>query len=245
MAPSHSLPKLPQAPSREDISATNSQDPWEAKSILRVLENRTYVGHMGDVPEGHDAIVSTDFFERAQRQIRQRRTRAPTPRKRTPRDPYLLRRRVRCLRCKRLMTTSANRALPDQASGRKRPAASPQRYYRCRGGPDSCQGTQVPAEELEKRALEWLRAPMGDLSDEAATVLRAYAPVWKVLFPESIAEATAYLVSEVRWDGTRDRFTVMLDDSAITEAHRELIRGDLERAAAKIYVQRRRKGRKR
>jgi hypothetical protein len=125
------------------------------------------------------------------------------------------------------MTTSSSRALPEAPMGPKPSrVAPPPRYYRCRG-PTSCRGTQVAAEDIEQRVLAWLRKPTGDISP---TVLTSYAPIWKVLFPETVRSLVAQLVWEVRWDGPENEFTVVLDETAIAEAHASIKRREEERA---------------
>jgi hypothetical protein len=78
--------------------------------------------------------------------------------------------------------------------------------------------------------LAWLRKPAGDVSPEAYLVLTHYAPIWEVLFPQVVHGLVAQLVWEVQWDGQKDRFTVMLDDTAIAEEHANIRRRDEERA---------------
>jgi len=53
-------------------------------------------------------------------------------------------------------------------------------------------------------------------------------PIWEVLFPQVVHRLVAQLVWEVQWDGRKDRFTVMLDETAIAEEHAKLKRRDEE-----------------
>lgn len=133
------------------------------------------------------------------------------------------------------MTTSSNRALPEAPVGPKpRKLAVPPRYYRCRGQ-RACRGSQVAAEGIEQRVLAWLRKPTGkstgDISAEAHFVLTHYAPIWEVLFPQVVHGLVAQLVWEVQWDGSKDRFTVMLDETAVAEERAKIKRSEEERAA--------------
>jgi len=76
----------------------------------------------------------------------------------------------------------------------------------------TCSRSQVAAEDVEQRVLAWLRKPTGKISPEAQTVLTSYAPIWAVLFPETVRRAVAQLVWEVRRDGPMNEFMVVLDD---------------------------------
>ncbi len=73
---------------------------------------------------------------------------------------------------------------------------------------------------------------MGAVADahEAQTVLTSYAPIWEVLFPETVRRSVAQLVWEVRWDGLKNEFAVVLDETAIAEAHASIMRREEERA---------------
>jgi hypothetical protein len=57
--------------------------------------------------------------------------------------------------------------------------------------------------------------------------------------------ALAQLVWEVRWDGPRDQFTVVLDETAIAEVHGSIVRRQEERAATKAAKKKRPRRRKR
>jgi len=76
--------------------------------------------------------------------------------------------------------------------------------------------------------LAWLREPTGDISSEAQTALTAYSAIRDLLFPESVRRAVTQLVWEVRWDGPRNEFTVMLDEIAVAEVHVSITRRDDE-----------------
>jgi len=66
-----------------------------------------------------------------------------------------------------------------------------------------------------------------------------------VLFPENVRRAVAQLIWEVQWDGPQDKFTVVLDEAAIAEAHRSIVRRQEERAAKKAAKEKRPRRRKR
>ncbi len=61
-------------------------------------------------------------------------------------------------------------------------------------------------------------------------MLTSYAPIWEVLFPETVRRSVAQLVWEVRWDGPKNEFAVVLDETAIAEAHASIMRREEERA---------------
>jgi|CXWL01.1.fsa_nt_gi site-specific DNA recombinase len=223
----------------------DGRQPWSPKAVLRVLGNRTYLGRMGHVDDAHDPIIDEDLFARARAAVDRRRTRQPRQRAQQEGDLFLLRRLLRCIHCDRLMTTSSSRALPETPIGRKpSKIAPPPRYYRCRG-PKSCPGSQISADDIEQRVLAWLRKPTGTVSPEALTVLTSYSTIWAVLFPENVRRAVAQLVWEVQWDGPKNKFTVMLDETAIAEAHSSIARRDQERSMAKAAKHRPRKRGKR
>jgi hypothetical protein len=71
-----------------------------------------------------------------------------------------------------------------------------------------------------------------------------YSPVsgGTTTLPENVRRAIAQLVWEVRWDGTKNGFTVILDETAIGEAHVSIMRREEERA--KKSKQRRRRPRR-
>ena len=62
-------------------------------------------------------------------------------------------------------------------------------------------------------------------------MLTSYAPLWEVLFPQVVQRLLAQLVWEIQWDGQKDRFTVLLDETAIAEEHAKIKRRDEERAS--------------
>jgi hypothetical protein len=133
------------------------------------------------------------------------------------------------------MTTSSSRVVPEAAKPPKptrRKVVMPPRYYRCRG-PRACPGTQTSADEIEQRVLAWLRKPTGEISPAANVVLMRYAPIWEVLFPQVVNRLVAQLVWEVQWDGAKDRFTVVLDETAIAEEYAKLKLRDEEHANRK------------
>lgn len=107
---------------------------------------------------------------------------------------------------------------------------APPRYYRCRGQ-RACRGTQVAAEDIEQRVLTWLRKPTGDIAPDAHFVLTHDAPIWQVLFPQVEHRLVAQLVWEVQWDGRKDKFTVVLDETAIAEEYAAIKRRDEERSS--------------
>jgi hypothetical protein len=198
--------------------------PWSPKAVLRVLGNRTYLGRIGHVDDAHDPIVDQDLFARARAAADARRTREPSGCAQQEGELFLLRRLLRCVRCDRLMTTSSSRALPEAPKGRKpSKIAAPPRYYRCRGR-KSCPGSQIGADDVEQRVLAWLRKPTDAVSPEALTVLTSYSTIWAVLFPENVRRAVAQLVWEGQWNGPKDEFTVVLDETAIGEAYASITR---------------------
>lgn len=197
--------------------------PWTARAVLRVLGNRAYVGEIGGVSAKHGTLVSEDMFKQAHKAVATRRTRAPGRRPAEEKDdPFLLRGLLRCARCDRLMTTASGKRRG------KRPPAT--RYYRCRGA-SACRGTQVSAVEIERRVVKWLRdPPPRRLSPDAPLVLAELDHMWPVLFPRSVRSLVEQLVWEVRWDASRNRVTIMLDEIAVHEFAERIRRLDAHAA---------------
>lgn len=190
---------------------------WTARSVLRLLANRTYLGEIAGVPDRHDAIVSAEVFDRARAAVSARRTRAPARKPPSSTDLFVLRGLLRCARCGRKMTTSSARALPDQGN-RRWVADTKPRYYRCRGA-QPCPGSQVSAQELEGRVLAWFRRPTGSVTTEARKLLGLVASRWSGYTRERRSAVVAQLVWEIIWDGPKDRFKVLLDETAVEETY--------------------------
>jgi hypothetical protein len=100
-------------------------------------------------------------------------------------------------------------------SKQKHKRTRPQRFYRCRGIV-ACRGTQVIAGDIEHSVLLWLQAPKRrQLSAEAGYVLSTMKPLWRVFLPPTLRSIVQKLVAQVRWDGRREKFQVVLDESAL------------------------------
>lgn len=207
--------------SHDDRRVLNDRQSWNSKAVLRILKNPVYLGRMGAVADAHEAIVDEELFDKARAAVDARRTREPGRRATSGDDPFLLRQLLRCVHCNRLMTTSSGRALPEVTKLQRRKPVVPPRYYRCRGE-RACHGTQVAADDVERRVLAWLRTPTGELSPEAHFVLTRFAPIWEVLIPPVERALVAQFVWEVQWDGRRNMFKVVLDGTAIAEEHAKL-----------------------
>lgn len=179
-----------------------------------MLGNRTYLGRMGELDGAHEAVVAKDVFERARAAIESRRTRRPKRRMRLDVDPFILRGLLHCAQCGGRMTTSSSHRIVARGSRRRAPKQPP-RYYRCRRG--VCGGSQVSAEYIEKRVIDWMRAKRSRLSRTAALVLQAYAPEWKKASIASRAPLLSQLVWEIRWHGPRRRFYVTVDEVAVEQ----------------------------
>ena len=209
-----------------DRRLLDGRQPWSAKSVLRVLRNEVYLGRLGEVANTHDAVIDPDTFSKVSTIIDERRTRPPGRREKEG-DLFLLRKLLRCVRCDRLMTTSSSRALPDptrptsKTKKKKKKAKLPPRYYRCRGR-NACVGSQVSAEDIELRVLNWLKLPPEGISPEAHAVLTNCTQIWDLLFPENVLSLIAELVWEVQWDGPNDVFTVVLDEITISQLYESL-----------------------
>jgi site-specific DNA recombinase len=201
---------------------------WTARSVLRLLANRTHLGEISGVPDRHEAIVSAELFGRARAAVAARRTRSPGRKGRSTTDLFVLRGLLHCARCQRKMSTSSSRALPDQGN-RRWVADTRPRYYRCRGA-QPCPGSQVSAQELEHRVLAWFHKPTEYVTPDARKVLGLVAREWGGYSRERRPAVLAQLVWEIRWDGPMNRFSVMLDETAIRETWLAL---EIQRARAR------------
>ena len=65
--------------------------------------------------------------------------------------------------------------------------------------------------------LAWLHKPTEYVTPDARKVLALVAREWAGYSRERRASVLAQLVWEIRWDGPKNRFTVMLDETAIRE----------------------------
>jgi site-specific DNA recombinase len=184
--------------------------PWTARAVLRLLQNRVYLGEIGGTRATHDAVIEAALFEQANAQIRARRSREPGRRGLAgEHDAFLLRGLLRCTRCGRLMTTAVGQT-------KQRRAEAP-RFYRCRGL-EACTGTQVAAGEFEQRVVRWLLSPEhSKTSADTSLVLSTWRSLWPLLRPQTIRMFVRQAVWEVGWDARRDRIEVMVDDIAFHE----------------------------
>jgi site-specific DNA recombinase len=121
---------------------TKANGPWSARQVVATLRNPVYFGRFKDGngvrPAGHEPIIDMNLFEAVGRALDSRRTAGP---KRTCYgEVWLLKGKIYCRRCGRLLTSHSCRH-----------GVIVYRYYRCRatsGGRPPC-GYQVPAGRLE------------------------------------------------------------------------------------------------
>lgn len=112
---------------------------WDARALLRLLQNPVYAGRRPDGSPGvHAPIIDDESFDKVQAIIASRRTRSPSKRTTVdPRiDPFILRGLLACEACGKTMTTSMSTALT------KKSAVRAPRYYRCRT--PGCTGGRWP-----------------------------------------------------------------------------------------------------
>jgi site-specific DNA recombinase len=125
-------------------------NPWTARQVVATLSNPVYMGKITDdglLRDGiHIPAVSEDMFAQVRAQLVSRRTRSPGRRDRI--DLWLLKRLIRCRRCRRIMSTSTTRH-----------GSKIYRYYRCRSmnaGQSPCRKTQVSAGQIEAEVCQIL-----------------------------------------------------------------------------------------
>jgi len=125
-------------------------EPWDKKTVLRVLRNPVYAGLIeaeGElVPGQHEALIERGLFDRVQATL-DARDGSGGPR----RNPeFFLRGLLRCGRCGGLMTGASSRR-----------ARTEYRYYRCstrdQEGSEVCPTRQISATALEQVVVERIR----------------------------------------------------------------------------------------
>jgi site-specific DNA recombinase len=187
---------------------------WTARQVTTTLTNGAYAGRIqnGDISRRgvHEAIVDEQLFAQVGSLIETRRTR-PAGRK-TPAANWLLRGRLYCGGCGRLMSPS-----PSQRKN------IVYRYYRCRsdaGGRPPCHGTGVPAFQIEKFVLD--RVANEQLWKDHARERRELQGKWEIikaslpLLSEPKQEAfLAKLVERVVYDADKGTIQIDLDVQAL------------------------------
>lgn len=170
-----------------------------------MLRNPVYMGrHPDGAPSDHKPLVSADLFERAGAAIAGRRTPRATMR-RLPKedDPFVLRKTLKCARCRRAMIPAAN--VPMRALT----AATP-RYYRCRTL--GCDGEPLSAADVEQRFstfLAHLLPPFTDAQREEGVIR---ASLWAYLTPLNRRRSADLLFSFLAWDVAAGAFVAEPSD---------------------------------
>jgi len=183
------------------------QGQWSARTVLRLLRNRVYLGQRPDGSHGvHDAIIDSDTFARVQEAIATRRTRqaSPRPAATAEQDPFVLRGLLVCVTCGKHMTTSASRSVAATAR-RDGP-----RYDRCRTA--SCNGGQVAGSDLESFVLELLQRPSIELNQTTRQQCAILVAAWGNMWPTNKRAALGALVESIRWDAKRGTVSMVLKD---------------------------------
>ncbi len=166
-------PRLASAPERH----------WIARTVLRLLRNKTYLGRLPDGAVGvHAPIISQELFDQAARVLAERSTRGHTPpTPLTGADPFLLRGLLVCSQCgKRMTTTSSHKVQPLSPTRRGRPQS--QLYYRCRGE-SPCPGSNVTTAFIHARLIELMARPPDCEPPLARNLFMHIARIWPQLLP--------------------------------------------------------------
>ncbi len=121
---------------------TKANGQWSARQVVATLRNPVYVGRFKDGkgvrPGCHEPIIDMNLFEAVGHALDSRRTAGPM--RTSYGEVWLLKGKIYCRRCDRLLTSHSCRH-----------GVIVYRYYRCRatsGGRSPC-GYQVPAGRLE------------------------------------------------------------------------------------------------
>jgi len=205
---------------RNKRGETKSGVAWNAPSVYRVLNNRTYLGETKHLdatyPGEHKAIVSRDLWTRAHSVAQSSQE---SPQKPHARGQALLRGIIRCGCCGHAM-------YPTWTKRREKIY----RYYVCvkaaKSGYDSCEVKSVSAGEIEGAVINQLRAvfrspemaaqtymaatriraeEIDDCPDdlppiterEVADVLGKLDPIWDALFPLERHKIVKLLVEQI------------------------------------------------
>lgn len=166
---------------------------WSARAATRMLRNPVYMGrHPDGAPSDHEPLVSADLFKRAGAAIAGRRTaRAPMRRLSVEEDPFVLRKVLKCARCRKAMIPAAN--VPMRALTTTTP-----RYYRCRTL--GCDGGPLNAADVEHRFSVFL-AHLPEVFNDAQReegVIRS--SLWDYLTPLNRRRSVELLCSVLAWD---------------------------------------------
>ena len=197
---------------------TRSGRHWTARQVLDTISNSVYVGQFGAGnqvrPGCHEAIVRKSQFERCAAMTATRRTAVNGARRMRPWS--VLQRKVRCARCRQLMSIHVN------SRGSRRYLS-----FRCRrtgDGKKPCRGTQVAVFEVEQRIESIFCSPA-----DAVPKKRGRPPRWSLAL-RSLREAFPTLdlakrkqliglvVEEIVWDADSRQIQVILKKAAILEA---------------------------
>ena len=178
---------------------------WSARAVTRMLRNPVYMGrHPDGAPSDHEPLVSQDLFERAGAAIAGRRTaRAQMRRLSKEEDPFILRKTLKCARCRKAMIPAAN--VPMRALK----AATP-RYYRCRTL--GCEGEPLSAAEVEQRfsvLLAQLPATFTEAQCEEGLIRSS---LWAYLTPLNRRRSAELLFAFLAWDVPTSAFIVEPSD---------------------------------
>jgi hypothetical protein len=160
--------------------------------------------HPDGAPSDHEPLVSADLFERAGAAIAGRRTaRAQMRRLSTEEDPFILRKTLKCARCRKAMIPAAN--VPMRALK----AATP-RYYRCRTL--GCEGEPLSAAEVEQRFSVLLAQLPGTFTDAQREEGLIRSSLWAYLTPLNRRRSAELLFSFLAWDVAASVFIVEPSD---------------------------------
>jgi site-specific DNA recombinase len=185
---------------------------WSHRSVLSVLQNRSYLGEIFfrgvHHPATHSALVDSKLFERAKKLLEERGEDL-AKRRSNPFD-YLLTGLMRCTRCGKSYVGAA-------AHGKR----NRYRYYVChsrqRYGSDACSADRLPADRLEAAMNEALVQTLGrsDLVEQAVKEAHDRAEAAR---PRHQGELAALEAEIAKTRQTLDRYFAAFESGSMSEA---------------------------
>jgi hypothetical protein len=185
---------------------------WTARRILKLLNNRVYVGEMPNrsstLPGTHPAIVNRTQFDKVQEIVASRRTTNTQRRNRSGlsnRTYSHLSGILICGQCNRAMSTSVSYRGPVRYL-----------YYRCRsnsGGQPRCSGVNIGVFRLE----QLVASVLADIDDPSPDIPLAMREQWQNLHERERHKRLPQTIHRVIYSHSTGEITIEIKPEAIAE----------------------------